>query len=220
MPRLFTLAAILFCLVAVTYAEKRADNPDKAKLVADYESVGIVVVRHSFFNAAKDALAAEKDYKAPKEILADRLLITKDGVMSFLEAPQNKKLLEKIEPGSAVKVKGKIYRPGSLLLLDEATAQTEKPDIDTTRFSNAAGAKTSFAGANQCQCALDLAGLPTSCKLGHLHHLKVGEVLYHYLPIGTGAKALMGEKSHNTNVTVEALVLPGNQLLVTSIKKD
>ena len=190
-----------------------------ATKVVDYEGVGIVVVRHSFFEAAKSAVEGQKDYAPPRELLADRLLVTRAGVFSFLESPKNKELVEKIAPGTAITVRGKLYAAGDLLLLDSAAPATDKPDIDLDKFRKAGGEIVTLDGKNRCQCALDLAGLSRSCTLGHLHHLQTADgSLYHYLPIGGGAAALMGEKSHNRAVRVEAMLLPGRQLLVTRVE--
>jgi hypothetical protein len=193
--------------------------PAAAKVVA-YTGQGYLVVAHSFYAVAVPALAAEKNYQPPREPLADRLFVTADGVYAFVESPANKKLLDGIKPDTAISVKGKLLSQGSLLLLDEAVVLKAVVDVDQKKYRDDAGKPVALEGYSRCQCALDLAGLPTSCALGHLHHLQLADgSLYSYLPIGDGAAALAGKPAHNSKLRVEALLLPGRQLLVRSAQR-
>ena len=213
--------AMAACLAGLGAAapegEKKPDAPKAPPRVAEVELTGIVAVRHSFFDVAKDALKAEQDFKAPKEALADRILVTAAGVYSFAEFPRNAELLKDFGPDTTVTVRGKNLIAGSLLWLDQAEKAQGGAPIDVAKFSKAKGEKTVLEGTNRCQCQLDVAGLPHSCKLGHLHHFQAPDgTVYHYLPIGVGATNLSGKGVHGKAVRVKALLLPGNHLLVES----
>jgi len=98
-------------------------------------------------------------------------------------------------------------------------ASVEKADaavtVDTSKFSSAKGVASTLDGTNRCQCSLDLAGLPHSCTLGHLHHLQTDDgTLYHYMPVGSGPGYHAGRGSHGARVKLDVLVLPGNNLQV------
>ncbi len=219
----FVLLLLLAALFTPTLhaADPAAPAPGSAPAkVVPYTGQGYLVVAHSFFDVTVPALTADKNFQPPREPLADRLFVTADGVYAFVESPANKKLLDGIKPDAALSVKGKLLSNGSLLLLDEAVVLKDAVNIDQKKFRADAGKPVALDGYSRCQCALDLAGLPTSCALGHLHHLQLADgSLYTYLPIGDGAAALAGKPAHNSKLHVEALLLPGRQLLVRSVER-
>jgi hypothetical protein len=220
LQRMFTFVLLLLLSATLTPSLHAADNTGAPAKVVEFTGQGYIVVAHSFFAAAVPALSAEKEYQPPREPLSDRLFVTADGVYAFVESPTNKKLLEGVKPDTALSVKGKLLASGSLLLLDEAVPVKGAINIDQKKFRDDAGKLVALDGVSRCQCALDLGGLPTTCTLGHLHHLQMPDgSLYSYLPIGDGAAALAGKPAHNSKLHVEALLLPGRQLLVRSVER-
>jgi hypothetical protein len=138
-------------------------------------------------------------------------------MFGFLESPANEALLEDVAPGDSVSIVARLLRDSALLLVDELAVLDEPVAIDLEVLRQAAGEPVTIKGRNACQCQLDLADLPHSCQLGHLHHLQAEDaVIYHYLPIGEAAANVLGQGTHGKTVTVEALQLPGNHLWVES----
>ena len=95
------------------------------------------------------------------------------------------------------------------------------PLIDFAAFRNDPGEQVTLAGMNKCQCGLDVADLPHSCDLGHLHHLETEDGrIYHYLQSGSGNDAFLGSGSHFRPVEVTARLLPGQYLLVQEVSVE
>ena len=169
--------------------------------------------------AAKDGAKVDQGKRkaGPHELVAARALVTAKGVYAFLETPENKKFLKDLKPGSPVHVEGKLLPSGRLLHIDALTAGKPDSAVDSEleRYKAEAGEEVTLRGANKCQCGLEVAGLPHSCTLGHLHHLEATDgKIYQYLPYGDGRAAFLGEGTHFKNVEVEARAFPGNFLLV------
>jgi len=211
------LAQVVGALLLVTASACQAETtaPKPVERVVPFDQVGVVVVKHSFFDTVRLSPEDEKKYVAPAEVLADRLLVTVKGVYNFLETPDNKRLVGGLEPGTVITARGKLYAAGDLLVLASIEKAEAGVKVDTSKFSSAKGAAATLEGTNRCQCSLDLAGLPHSCTLGHLHHLQTADgTLYHYLPLGTGPNLHAGRGSHGAKVKLDAMVLPGNNLQV------
>jgi hypothetical protein len=214
---------VIICLISPSLIALGAGSSgSKAKSkIADVKLTGVLVVRHSFFDAAKEAIAKTEGFQAPKQPLTDRLLVTEDGVYSFIESPKNEGLLKDIKPGTTLHVRGKLLTASKLLWLDEVEAAKMDVPINVDTFRKAKGKNVTVIGHNRCQCHLKMGGLPHSCKLGHLHHLQTADgTFYHYIPVGVGATNLAGKRgTHGRRIKVEALLLPGNILLVTSSER-
>lgn len=188
------------------------------KPVEDFDRVGLLVSPHAFFNAAADARAADKDFQPAQAEVADRALVTPDGVYAFLETPANVKMLSQVAPGDTVRVQGKLLRSGRLL---HATA-VERSDakVDTAKPAADPGRVVTLSGTNKCQCGLKVESLPHNCRLGHLHHLEAADgLIYSYLQFGPGKDLLLGRGSHFKKLTVQARLLGGRYLLVESVSK-
>ncbi len=64
-------------------------------------------------------------------------------------------------------------------------------------------------GTNKCQCGLDVADLPHSCTLGHLHHLEADDgKTYHYLQFAQGKDTFLGHDTHFKNLEVKGRIFP------------
>ena len=183
---------------------------------APFEGHGVIVDINSFFTAASES-GAPAELQAEQEI-AGRALVTEEGVYAFLETPENAGALEETEPGSVVRVWGRLLERGALVHADSLKPVTTVPLIDFAAFRNDPGEQVTLAGVNKCQCGLDVADLPHSCQLGHLHHLETGDGrIYHYLQFGSGNDAFLGTGSHFKPVKVTARLLPGQYLLVQEV---
>ena len=91
--------------------------------------------------------------------------------------------------------------------------------VDIARYEDEEGKEVTLKGTNKCQCGLNVADLPHSYTLGHLHHLEASDgKIYHYLQYRDGKSAFLGNKSHFKNVQVKARVFPGQFLLVERSK--
>ena len=177
---------------------------------------GVIVDIHSFFTAAAEG-SGPAELQAGHEI-AGRALVTEEGVYAFLETPENAAALEETEPGSVVQVSGRLLERGALVHVDSLKAVTTVPLIDFAAFRNDPGQAVTLAGVNKCQCGLDVADLPHSCELGHLHHLEAEDGrIYHYLQFASGKDAFLGTGSHFKPVKVTARKLPGQYLLVQEV---
>jgi len=87
--------------------------------------------------------------------------------------------------------------------------------VDLARYEDEEGKAVTLRGANKCQCGLNVAELPHSCTLGHLHHLEADDAqIYNYLQYGDGKAAFLGEGTHFKNVELKARLFPGHFLLV------
>ena len=200
-------------LVLSLGSARAADGPP----VTPFEGDGVVAdVLELFPRAVNDAKKTERvrTQTTLKEVAA-RALVTKDRVYAFLETPENRRFLKGVKPGTAVSVKGRLLVSGSLLQIDSLARAKGDPGVDLARYDGEEGKEVTLRGANKCQCGLNVAELPHSCTLGHLHHLEAGDgKIYHYLQYGDGKAAFLGNGTHFKNVEVKARVFPGQFLLV------
>ena len=188
----------------------------QAEQSAPFQGHGVIVDINSFFTAASES-GAPAELQAEQEI-AGRALVTEEGVYAFLETPENASALKETGPGSVVRVWGRLLERGALVHADSLKPVTTVPLIDFSAFRNDPGEQVTLAGVNKCQCGLDVADLPHSCQLGHLHHLETGDGrIYHYLQFGSGNEAFLGSGSHFRPVEVTGRLLPGQYLLVQEV---
>ena len=97
-----------------------------------------------------------------------------------------------------------------LLHIESLTKAKGDPGVDLSRYEDEEGKEVTLRGANKCQCGLNVADLPHSCTLGHLHHLEADDgKIYNYLQYGDGKAAFLGDGTHFRNVEVKARVFPG-----------
>ena len=215
MHRLFRgwTALTLVLSVFAARAVRAADGPR----VTPFAAEGVVAdVLKLFPCALKDDRKAERA-RAQTSLneVAGRALVTKDGVYAFLETPENRRLLKDAKPGTAVSVKGRLLASGSLLHIDSIAKAKSDPGVNLARYQEEEGQEVTLRGANKCQCGLNVADLPHSCTLGHLHHLEADDgKIYHYLQYGDGKAAFLGNGTHFKNIEVKARVFPGQFLLV------
>ena len=185
--------------------------------VTPFEADGVVAdVLQLFPCAIKDEKKAgrARTQTTLKEVAA-RALVTKDGVYAFLETPENKRALKGVEPGTAVSIKGRLLAAGALLHIDSLAKAKADPGVDLARYEDEEGKAVTLRGANKCQCGLNVADLPHSCTLGHLHHLEADDgKIYNYLQYGDGKSAFLGDGTHFKNVEVKGRMFPGQFLLV------
>jgi hypothetical protein len=200
-------------LVLSLNSARAADTPP----VTPFEADGVVAdVLELFPCAIKDGTKIDQARaKATLKDVAARALVTKDGVYAFLETPENRQLLKSVKPGTAVSVNGRLLVSGSLLHIDSLAKAKSDPGIDLARYEDETGKQVTLRGANKCQCGLNVADLPHSCTLGHLHHLEANNgKIYHYLQYGDGKAAFLGNGTHFKNVELKARLFPGQFLLV------
>ena len=201
--------------VLLALATSAAAGESSGKSSVAFEAHGVIVDIHSFFTAATADLKATP--AVAHGAVAGKALVAEDGVYAFLETPENEKLLAETGNGSVVQVKGKLLREGALLYLASLESKTQVPLIDFARYRKDEGTLVELEGVNKCQCGLDVADLPHSCKLGHLHHLETADGrIYHYLQFARGQDFFLGKESHFKPVAVKARLLPGNYLLVSA----
>lgn len=180
---------------------------------------GFVRTRSGFFDVAENI----SEVGPVRHDLTDRMLVTEQGVYSFLETPANAALLDDVQPGKAVRVTATEYPRGRVLWL-ETLDPMETQNIDEKQFSSAKGKPVRLSGKNRCQCHLFLAREKGTCELGHLHHFQDEDfIMYHYLPTPEARQLIRGwgeegPRTHNKTVTVDALLLPGHHLLVKSFE--
>ncbi len=200
---------VLVCLTGLSMSKSEEG-------VTSFEEEGIVVDIHAFFEAAQKT--ASEDFRDPKDETSGRALVTLSGVYAFLETPENAAHLKGIVPGSGVKLTGRLLVSGSLLHIDKLERLKEAPDVDLEGYQKEQGQPVSLTGKNKCQCGLNVASLPHSCKLGHLHHLEASDgKIYHYLQFGNARDVFLGKGYHFKDVVVKAKALPGHYLLVESV---
>lgn len=199
-------AAVLGALVGAG----RAEPP---RTVEAFAQRGVIVDPGSFFVAAQGEAAGVQP--------GSRALITEQGVYAFMETPENEQHLSRTEPGSVVRIEGKLLKEGALVYIDTLELQTTVPFIDFARFRGDAGELVALKGVNKCQCGLEVGGMARSCALGHLHHLE-GEdgAIYHYLRHTQGEQLFLGQGFHFQPVALRARRLPGNYLLVQEAKVE
>jgi hypothetical protein len=192
---------------------RAADGPP----VVPFEADGVVAdVLQLYPGAVKDGKKTDRAraQSTLKEVAA-RALVTREGVYAFLETPENRHSLKDVRPGTAVSVKGRLLVSGSLLHIDSLARATGDPGVDLSRYEAEEGREVTLRGTNKCQCGLNVAGLPHSCTLGHLHHLEADDgKIYQYLQYGDGRAAFLGAGTHFKNIEVKARVFPGQFLLV------
>jgi hypothetical protein len=203
----------VLALVLSLNTARAADGPP----VVPFEADGVVAdVLQLFPCAFKDVKKAKqaRGQTTQKEV-AGRALVTKDGVYAFLETPENKRFLKDLKPGTAVSIKGRLLVSGALLHIDSLVKAKGEPGVDLAQYDDEEGKELTLRGTNKCQCGLNVADLPHSCTLGHLHHLEADDgQIYNYIQYGDGKPAFLGEGSHFKNVEVKARVFPGHFLLV------
>ena len=215
MNRLFRRLTIL--TLALSLNAVRAAWAGDGPPVKPFEADGIVAdVLELFPCAIKDDKKADRARtQSTLKDVAARALVTKDGVYAFLETAENRRLLKDAKPGTAVSVKGRLLVSGSLLQIDSLTKAKGDAGVDLARYEEEEGKQVTLRGANKCQCGLNVADLPHSCSLGHLHHLEAADgKIYHYLQYGDGRAAFLGNGTHFKNVEIKARVFPGQFLLV------
>jgi hypothetical protein len=200
-------------LVLSLGAARAGDGP----AVTPFKANGVVAdVQELFPCAVKIGKKVERSgaQTTLKEVAA-RALVTQDSVYAFLETPENRRFLKDVKPGTAVMVKGRLLTSGSLLHIDSLVKAKGDSKIDLERYEDEEGKEVTLQGTNKCQCGLNVAELPHSCTLGHLHHLEASDgKIYHYLQYGDGKSAFLGHGTHFKNVEVKARVFPGQFLLV------
>ena len=202
------LGAIAFLSAGITAA-----GADEGKPSVDFDQGGVIVEVGSFFKGT--GVTSRPGSQIGVTVLA---LATDTGLYSFLETPENEKKLTAIKPGTVVRVKGKLLERGALLHVAALErVSTISLDLDLAGLRSAPGRTVSLKGTNKCQCGLDVADLPHSCKLGHLHHLEAEDgKIYHYLKNESGSGLFAGEGSHSKAVEVQGRLFPGHYL---SLKK-
>jgi hypothetical protein len=215
MIRRFRGLTVLTLVLSLNAARsvRAADGPP----ATPFESDGVVAdVWELFPCAVKDAKKAERAraQTTQKEVAA-RALVTKDGVYAFLETPENRRALKGVKSGTAVSIKGRLLASGALLHIDSLTKAKSDPGVNLARYEDEEGKEVTLRGTNKCQCGLNVADLPHSCTLGHLHHLEADDgKIYNYLQYRDGKAAFLGHGTHFRNVEVKARVFPGQFLLV------
>jgi hypothetical protein len=212
MPRAFRGLTVLTLVLSLN-AARATDGPP----VTPFEADGVVAdVLELFPCAIKDGKKADRAraQSTLKEVAA-RAFVTNDSVYAVLETPENRKLLKDVKPGTAVRIKGRLLASGALLHIDSLARAKGGSGVNLARYEDEEGKEVTFRGANKCQCGLNVADLPHSCTLGHLHHLEADDSkIYNYLQYGDGKAAFLGNSSHFKNVEVKARVFPGQFLLV------
>jgi hypothetical protein len=183
-----------------------------------FDQGGVIVDVHTFFKTAAGQQKPETTQASP----ADLALVTAEGLYTFLETPENQKWLTGTESGAVVHIKGKLLKKGALLHIDALEPASKiSLDLDLAGLRNASGEKITLKGTNKCQCGLDVADLPHSCALGHLHHLEAEDGLtYNYLQVAQGKEAFLGQGSHFKSVEIQGKVFPGHFLLVEKVEVD
>ena len=184
---------------------------DEGKPSVDFDKGGVIVEVGSFFKGT-----GVTSGPAGQTGVAALALATDTGLYSFLETPQNQERLAAIEPGSVVRINGKLLEKGALLHITALERASEiSLDLDLAGLRSAPGRTVSLKGTNKCQCGLDVADLPHSCTLGHLHHLEAEDgKIYHYLKNDTGAGLFAGKDSHFKAVEVRGRLFPGHYLSI------
>ena len=209
---------LVFALFLAAIATDTAE-PSAGKLTSrSFSESGVIVDVHQFFSAATGKIERKPDDVVHGSV-AGKALVTEHGVFAFLETPENELALAETVNGSVVNVEGKLLVEGALLHIDKLERTTTVPLIDFGRFREDVGKEVSLSGVNKCQCGLDVADLPHSCKLGHLHHLEATDGnIYNYLQFDRGQDVFLGKESHFKEVDVKARKLPGNYLIVSSVE--
>ncbi len=206
---------ILVGLMLPLTAANAATNDAGNSVSTDFAEGGVIVDMEVFFHGAANEGTVDQ-----KQGIAGRALATSSGLYSFLETPENDEKLRNLQAGSVVQVTGKLLERGALLHIAELKrSDTISLDLDLAGLRADPGLQITLAGTNKCQCGLDVADLPHSCKLGHLHHLEAKDGnLYHYLPDPQGIALFLGQGSHFKEVSVEGRLFPGNYIKVVTAK--
>lgn len=182
--------------------------------VVDFSEVGVLVAATSFLDASDHGPAAE----LVQPTTAGRALVTATGVYAFLETPENQAQLRDVEPGTTIRLTGKLMREGRLLHADSVEV-FEGIDLNLNPPRETGAESVTLRGSNKCMCGISEAEMHTSCALGHLHHLVADDGrIYHYLQTDAGQEAFATMNYHFKPVTVVGRVLPGQFLVVESIE--
>ena len=192
---------------------RAADGPP----VTPFEADGVVVdVLELFPCAIKDEKKADRaGPRRPSRRSPPAPWSPRTASMRSSKPPRTSELLKDVKPGTAVSIKGRLLASGSLLHIDSLAKAKGDPGVNLSRYEDEEGKEVTLRGANKCQCGLNVADLPHSCTLGHLHHLEADDgKIYHYLQYGDGKAAFLGDGTHFKNVEVKARVFPGQFLLV------
>ena len=150
------------------------------------------------------------------------VLVTKTGVYSFLETPENENRLDGIRPGTFVELTGDLLVSGRLVQIENLVVVPERmgPRIDLERLRHERGQPVQIVGTNLCKCGLEVGSLAHSCKLGHLHHLQTADgKIYHYLPGKEGSALYLGGANHFRRVEITGQEFSGNYLRVVSSRR-
>lgn len=183
--------------------------------IVPLQAAGLLVAPHRFFRA----VGADAEVEIAFASVADRALVTTAGVYAFVDSPENQKLLQDLPADTAVRIEAVAHTPSRLLHIERIEALAQTPaDLDVDAVAGAAGRKVTLTGTNKCACGIKIAPLHTSCQLGHLHHLEADDGrIYHYLQFADGQDAYLGRGTHFKKLTVEAVELPGQFLLVERV---
>lgn len=202
--------------IALVAAGTLVAAPPVDNTTLEFHEKGVIVDIQNFFDIAKDQAESYKSLGAGKGELA---LATHSGIYAFLETPSNDGYLSSLNAGDIVELTGRLLVKGALLHIENVEKLSGDLSINLEGYRSAGGKTISLSGYNLCQCGLDVGELPHSCRLGHLHHLQANDgKIYHYLQYGEAQQAYLGINSHFRPVTVEGRVLPGQYLLVDSVK--
>ena len=206
-------------LLLMTIAHTQANQAKAKPAVRNVTLKGTIVDVHNFFE-----LATKREGYVPgdADVCSSRAFVAKSAMYAFLETPGNAEKLESVELDSDVILKGKLLTSGALLHIESISPSPRPLNIRTARFQKHAGTAVRLSGRNLCQCALKLYKIPHSCALGHRHHLQFSGKetrIYHYLPTSAGRALFLGKDSHGKTVNVEAIILPGQFVLVKSVEK-
>ena len=199
-------------LLATVLLESTADPTGSN--VKPFNERGIIVDIHSFF----ETVQAESMSGAGNDDILHRALVTRSGVYAFLENPTNQEFLKQVQPGSYVTVTGKLLTTGALLHVESMEKAEGSPEFDLENYRQAPGKPVTLEGSNKCQCGLKVDSLPSSCLLGHLHHLETPKgTIYNYLQQGSAVDLFLGKGSHFKEVRVKGKEYPGHYLLVEEV---
>lgn len=200
---------------AVDQQDAGADGASTPPTIVPFEEEGVIIAVRGFF----DSQGMSSEYALGDGDVAGRMLITRNGVFSFIETPENQAQVGSLTNGTAVRISGKLHNPGRLLHVDSLEVLDKQPEVELSTYSGDPGQPVTLSGVNKCQCGIKIAELKTSCDLGHLHHLEGDDgKLYHYVPNDQGEALHKGQGTHFKKVEVKGRLLPGQFVLVDAIE--